>query len=327
MHILFVDDDPDIRTLAIRAVLQEFPEAEVREATELASLERALRDRAPDILVTDLDLRWTDGFAVFDRVKAANSHCCTVMFTGTGSEELAVKAIRHGFDDYVVKGTHQLRRLATAVRAAYDRNQELRRHSENRELVLKELYHRLHNNLQMMISLLRMTEKTLESQRDREQIADLGRRIQALSALQEEFYRSEDFRRVNVAGFLERLARNLVGLAGRRVTLSCDLEEADLLVDVAVPFGLMANEIITNALKHAFPGGREGRLSLRLKRLDGQLDLTVSDDGAGLVGNMNVAGSGGLGMRLIRRLADQIGAEVSFEGSEAGTTCRISIPT
>jgi two-component sensor histidine kinase len=327
MHILFVDDDPDIRTLAIRAVLQEFPDAEVHEATELASLERVLRERAPDILVTDLDLRWTDGFAVFDRVKAANPHCCTVMFTGTGNEELAVKAIRHGFDDYVVKGTHQLRRLATAVRAARDRNQELRRHSENRELVLKELYHRLHNNLQIVISLLRMTEKTLESQHDREQLADIGRRIQALSALQEEFYRSEDFRRVNVAGFLERLARNLVGLAGGRVTLSCDLEQADLLVDVAVPFGLMANEIITNALKHAFPDRRTGLLSLRLKRLGGRLDLTVSDDGAGLVGDMNVAGSGGLGMRLIRRLADQIGAEVSFEGSEAGTTCRISIPT
>jgi len=326
MHILFVDDDPDIRTLAIRAVLQEFPDAEVREATELASLERALREHAPDILVTDLDLRWTDGFAVFDRVKAVNPHCCTVMFTGTGNEELAVRAIRHGFDDYVVKGTHQLRRLSTAVRAAHDRNRELRRHSENRELVLKELYHRLHNNLQIIISLLRMTEKTLESRRDREQLADLGRRVQALSALQEEFYRSEDFRHVNVAGFLERLARNLVGLAGGRVTLSCDLEEMDMPVDVAVPFGLMANEIITNALKHAFPEGRTGHLSVRLARAEGPLELTIADDGAGYAWNMQAEGSG-LGMRLVRRLADQIGAEVSFEGSGAGTACRISIPT
>jgi two-component sensor histidine kinase len=325
MHILFVDDDPDIRTLAIRAVLQEFPDAQISEATELASLERALHERAPEILVTDLDLRWTDGFAVFDRVKAANPHCCTVMFTGTGSEELAVRAIRHGFDDYVVKGAHQLRRLATAARTAHDRNQELRRHSENRELVLKELYHRLHNNLQMVISLLRMTEKTLESQRDREQIADLGRRVQALSALQEEFYRSEDYRRVNVAGFVDRLARNLVGLAGGRVTLSCDLDETDMPVDAAVPFGLMANEIITNALKHAFPEGRTGHLSVRLARAGKRLDLTITDDGVGYAGNMRTEGSG-LGMRLVRRLADQIGAEVSFEANGTGTTCRIGIP-
>ena len=143
------------------------------------------------------------------------------MFTGTGSEELAVKAIRHGFDDYVVKGTHQLRRLAMPVRAAHDRSRELRRHSENRDLVLKELYHRLHNNLQIVISLLRLTEKAMASEEDRQQLADLGQRIQALSALQEEFYRSENFRHVNVAGFLDRLARGLVGLAGDRVTLAC----------------------------------------------------------------------------------------------------------
>jgi len=326
MHILFVDDDPDIRTLAIRAVLQEFPDAQVREATDLPSLDRAVGEHAPDILVTDLDLRWTDGFRVFDAVKAVNPDCCTVMFTGTGNEELAVRAIRQGFDDYVVKGTHQLRRLAAAVRAAHDRNQEIRRHSENRELVLKELYHRLHNNLQIVISLLRMTERTIESQRDREQLADLGRRVQALSAVQEEFYRSEDFRQVNIAGFLERLARNLVGLAAGHVTLSCDLNETEIPIDVAVPFGLMANEIITNALKHAFPEGRTGHLSVGLTQAAGRLQLTVADDGAGYAESMHTEGSG-LGMRLVRRLAEQIDGEVSFEGGGTGTTCRISIPT
>ncbi|MEZ0168314.1 sensor histidine kinase [Microvirga sp. TS319] len=194
-----------------------------------------------------------------------------------------------------------------------------------RELVLKELHHRLHNNLRIVISLLRITEKTLENQRDREQLADLGQRIQALSALQEEFYRSEDFRRVNVAGFLERLARNLIGLAGGRVTLSSDLEEAEMLIDLAVPFGLMANEVITNALKHAFPDGRTGHLSVRLTQAEERLDLTVADDGAGYAGSMRTEGSG-LGMRLVRRLAGQIGAEMSFEGTGTGTICRIGIP-
>ena len=97
-------------------------------------------------------------------------------------------------------------------------------------------------------------------------------------------------------------------------------------VDVSVPFGLMANEIITSALKHAFPGGRTGLLSVRLARTDRWLDLTIADDGAGYAGSMQAEGSG-LGMRLVRRLADQIGAEVSFAGNGAGTTCRIGIPT
>jgi two-component sensor histidine kinase len=110
------------------------------------------------------------------------------------------------------------------------------------------------------------------------------------------------------------------------VTLSCDLGEADLPVDVAVPFGLMANEIITNALKHAFPDDRRGHLSVRLARAEKRLDLTLADDGVGSAVSMQAGGSG-LGMRLVRRLADQIGAEVTFEGNGAGTTCRINLPT
>jgi two-component sensor histidine kinase len=249
------------------------------------------------------------------------------MFTGTGNEELAVRAIKHGFDDYVVKGTKQLRRLATAVRIAYDRSRELRELGENRNLVLKELYHRLHNNLQIVISLLRTTEKAIQNPSDREQLADLRQRIQALSALQEEFYRSEDFRRVDFAAFLERVAGNLIGPAGGRVRLTSRLDAVELPVDLAVPFGLIANEIITNALKHAFPDDHTGDLSMTLEAKSDRVVLTIADNGAGSTGDPDrSAETPGLGMRLVRRLAEQVEGEVSFERSEAGAICRISVP-
>jgi len=326
MRILFVDDDPDTRALAIRAVAQEFPDADIQEAPDLNGLDDLLREQAPDILVTDYDLRWSDGIAVFDKVKAANPFCCTVMFTGTGSEELAVRALKHGFDDYVVKGAKQLRRLATAVRSAYDRGRELLELSENRDLVLKELYHRLHNNLQIVISLLRMTEKAITNPSDREQLADLQRRIQALSALQEEFYRSDDFRRVDFAAFIERLAGSLAGLSGGRVRLALRLQAVELPVDLAVPFGLIANEVLTNSLKHAFPDDRTGQVSVTLEAAANRAVLTVADDGAGYPEDLDLSAASGVGMRLIRRLTDQIEGEVSFERSEAGATCRISVP-
>jgi two-component sensor histidine kinase len=327
MRILFVDDDPDTRVLAIRAVAQEFPDADFQEAPDLTTLDDVLRERAPDILVSDFDLRWSDGIAVFDRVKASNPLCCTVMFTGTGNEELAVRALKRGFDDYVVKGATQLRRLAMAVRSAYDRRRQLLELGESRDLVLKELYHRLHNNLQIVISLLRMTEKATSNGTDREQLADLGRRIQALSALQEEFYRSEDFRRVDFAAFIERLAVSLTGLTGGRVRLAPRLETMELPVDLAVPFGLIANEILTIALKHAFPDGRTGHLSVALERAADRAVLTIADDGAGYPGDLDLsAAASSLGMRVIRRLADQVEGEVSFERGEAGAICRISVP-
>ena len=326
MRILFVDDDPDTRVLAIRAVAQEFPDAAIIEAADLASLDGVLREQTPDILVTDFDLRWSDGIVVFDRVKAVNPHCCAVMFTGTGSEELAVRAIKRGFDDYLVKGARQLRRLAMAVRSAYERRRELRELGENRDLLLKELYHRLHNNLQIVISLLRMTEKAMANASDREQLADLQRRIQALIALQEEFYRSEDFRRVDFAAFLERLGGSLAGLAGGRVRLEPKLDPMELPIDLALPFGLIANEILTNALKHAFPDERAGRLSVTLQAVRGRAVLTIADDGAGYPAALDPNAAPGLGMRLVRRLADQVEGDVSFERGEAGALCRISIP-
>ena len=325
MRILFVDDDPDTRALAIRAVTHEFPNATIREAMDLTSLDEVLQERPPEILVTDFDLRWTDGIQIFDRVKAANPLCCTVMFTGTGNEELAVRALKHGFDDYVVKGSKQLRRLAITVRSAYERNNRLRELGESRDLVLKELYHRLHNNLQLVISLLRMTEKTLGNESDRQQIADLGRRIQALSALQEEFYRSEDFRRVNFSSFLERLARNLLEPSGGRIEFTAELNLVELPVDLAVPLGLIANEILNATLKHASPDDRPGHLSMRLDQIAETLILRISGDGTGSGEDPETAKTG-LGMRLIQRLATQIEGEVSLEGHTAGAAWQVSVP-
>ena len=325
MRILFVDDDPDTRALAIRAVAQEFPNAAIREASDLASLDEVLLERPPEILVTDFDLRWTDGITIFDRVKAANPLCCTVMFTGTGNEELAVRALKHGFDDYVVKGSKQLRRLAVTVRSAYERNNRLRELGESRDLVLKELYHRLHNNLQLVISLLRMTEKSLGSESDRQQIADLGRRIQALSTLQEEFYRSQDFRRVDFSSFLERLARNQLEPLGRRIDLEAELGLVELPVDLAVPLGLIANEILTSTLKHASTDDRPGHLSMQLEQTAEMLILRISDDGIG-PGKSLEPSKLDLGMRLIQRLATQIEGEVSFERHTAGASWQVSVP-
>src|SRR3712207_2465851 len=107
MRILFADDDPDTRALAIRALRQEFPDAEVVEASDRQSLDDALGGGTVAILIADFDLRWIDGFEVLERTKAAHPDCVAVMFTGTGNEELAVRAMKAGFDDYVVKAPGQ----------------------------------------------------------------------------------------------------------------------------------------------------------------------------------------------------------------------------
>ncbi|HEY8382517.1 MAG TPA: histidine kinase dimerization/phosphoacceptor domain -containing protein [Microvirga sp.] len=324
MRALFVDDDPDTRALAIRALSQEIEGLEPREAMDLESLDRSLAEAVPDILVTDYDLRWATGFDVFERVKSASPACATVMFTGTGNEELAVKAIKAGFDDYVVKGPRQLKRLAVSARLAYERGERGRSLEESRDLVLRELYHRLHNNLQIVISLLRLTERTIRDEGDRQRIADLRQRIQALSALQEEFYRSNDFRRVDFGSYLTRLAGGLVAFEAVRVALEVAADPLELPVDVAVPLGLVANELITNALKHAFPDGRPGTLSVSLRRENGSALLTIADDGPGF--DPERASGNGLGRKLVHRLIDQINGSIAYERLPTGMACHVTTP-
>lgn len=125
MRVVVADDDPDTRTLAVRALAQEWPELDAIEIAGPADLDAALNTE-PTLLITDYDLHWINGFAIYERMKAAHPACHAIMFTGTGNEELAVRAIKAGFDDYIVKNRKQLKRLAATARIVVERGQETR---------------------------------------------------------------------------------------------------------------------------------------------------------------------------------------------------------
>lgn len=323
MRVIVADDEPDTRALCARALVQECPEIDVVEVGGPADLDEALK-LAPHLLITDYDLHWIDGFVIFERVKAEHPACHAIMFTGTGNEELAVRAMKAGFDDYLVKSNSQLRRLATTARIVIERGRERRVLAQNRDLVLAELYHRLHNNLQIVISLIRETEKRLQSAADRRLLSDLRGRIQALSQLQEQFYRSPDYSRVAFGGFLSDLAVALVGLASPRVSLVEEISPVELPVDVAVPLGLLANELLSNAIQHAF-SDQQGQLSVGLRREQDHVLLTVADDGIGLFEERTGDGRG-WGLHLVERLAQQIDGRVVREAREPGTAFMIRVP-
>lgn len=317
MRILFVDDDPDTRALARRSVMQEFPDAQAVEAADRAGLAAALAAGPLHILVSDFDLGWIDGFEVFTMTREAHPGCIAVMFTGTGNEEMAVRAMKAGFDDYVVKAPGQLKRLAASVRVAWDRHAERTLLRENRELIRQELYHRLHNNLQLVISLMALTLRGVTDPPTRREVRNLMRRIQSLSLLQESFYRSDDLRHIDIAGFI-------VGLAEERreatpgLDVDVRVEPLDVPVDRAVPLGLIANEMIMlYAPKPDAPAG--GVLSVSLRGGNGRAELAV--EARGLDAALTQAG---LGLDLIKRLASQLDAEVAHDASADAITTRLS---
>jgi two-component sensor histidine kinase len=324
MRILVADDDPDTRALVARALHQEFSDAVLREIVDDADLNKALAEATADMLITDYDLRWTNGLDIFQRARTAYPECCAIMFTGTGNEALAVRAIKDGFDDYIVKAPQQFKRLATSARAACGRAAERRKLRESQDVLLKELYHRLHNNLQLVISLMRLTETSLPDAASRALIKDLGQRIQSLALLQEQFYRADDFRRVDFRAFLQGIISDLHAPGGGSLTFETVLEDVEIPVNVAVPLGLIANELVMNVIKHAFPEDREGRVTVLFERRGSNVTLSIGDNGIGLRQSKNAARDG-LGTKIISRLAAQIDAEVSFESRETGTQCRIKL--
>lgn len=118
LRVLLVDDNPDDRMLALRALQREIPNLKAAEIVDDASLDRAIEQGGFDLVLTDFQLRWSDGLAVLRKVKKTWPNCPVVMFTGTGSEEIAVEAMKLGLDDYVIKSPRHFSRLPAAAQNA-----------------------------------------------------------------------------------------------------------------------------------------------------------------------------------------------------------------
>lgn len=204
----------------------------------------------------------------------------------------------------------------------------LRRSLAEKEMLLGEVHHRVRNNLQVVLSLIRLEASRLDDD-GAGRMQALSQRISALGQLHEQLYRSGEFGRVDLPTYLGDLARTLVEVhrGTREVEMRLDVEPMECDLDTALPLGLLANELVTNSLKHAFPDGRPGRIDIALRRAGPEVVFEVADDGAGAASAAVPDGpvrSKSLGRQLIRSLARQLGGEpVRADGP--GTRIRVAI--
>jgi PAS domain S-box-containing protein len=184
-----------------------------------------------------------------------------------------------------------------------------------KELLLKEIYHRVKNNLQMVVSLLTLQARNAGNAAAQAALRDSAHRMRSMALVHEQLYQSGDLTVIDFAQYAQQLVHQIVeaqGEAAVRVPLKSDIAAIDVGIETAVPLGLIVNELVSNAYKHAFPDGRHGRIDLRLeKRDDGQVELAVADDGIGLPAGFDPARSRSLGLRLVLSLAEQLGASLS----------------
>ena len=197
-----------------------------------------------------------------------------------------------------------------------------------KELLLREIHHRVKNNLQTVSSLLSIQGRGITDEKAREAVNDSRLRVKSMALIHQDLYREGDLTGVQMSDYVAKLANGLVTSYGMadRVQLDLRVRPINLDVDTAVPIGLILNELITNALKYAWPDGRPGRLQVSMaEERDGQLLVDVIDDGIGMKDGAHVAEGGtGFGLGMIRTFASKLKAEYTITG-ENGMAVRLVV--
>ncbi len=204
--------------------------------------------------------------------------------------------------------------------------QRLRDAFEEKAVLLKEVYHRVKNNLQIVSSLISLQARNLPEKAAREALARGEARIHSMALVHEQLYRSENLATLNAAGYLDTLAHYLRSQFGGTAQLRVECDAVALGMDQAIPCGLIVTELVTNASRHAFPDGRSGAIKVSLTRSRAQremLVLEVADDGIGLPPGFEHEQRSSLGWVLVQSLAKQLGGQVTVL-RERGTMVRIS---
>ncbi len=210
------------------------------------------------------------------------------------------------------------------------RNTTERREAEEarkKEVLLKEIHHRVKNNLQVISSLLYLQSKRVEDQRVVEMFNESSNRIKSMSLIHQKLYQSQNAATIDFNEYIRDLTDALFSSYGARrdvVRLTLHIDGTVLNVDTAIPCGLIVNELVSNSLKYAFPEGRQGQVYVSLRRDgDDHFTLIVGDTGIGLPKGFDYQESPSLGLKLVHTLVDQMGGTVELD-REGGTEFRIT---
>ena len=198
------------------------------------------------------------------------------------------------------------------------------RNTEQKEVLLREIHHRVKNNLAIVISLLNFQLRNNTNEELTRMIIDIQLRIRSMALIHEHLYRSENLDRIPLASYIESLAYMiLTAFSGRRINLVKDLDVMDVSIETALPIGLIINELLTNAFKYAFPGGSEGDIRITLKKEEDQMcSLVVEDNGVGLPASSTLDNEKSLGLYIVGLLVEQLDGNVNIV-RDKGTSFQI----
>lgn len=204
------------------------------------------------------------------------------------------------------------------------RTADLQAALEAKSLLLHEVDHRVKNNLTMIGSLLRLQARSIADPTISAKLETMLERVDALATVHRRLYQSEDITRFDVGAFAENLVSDVIGSSGRTdIAITADIAPVEVPSNKAAALGLVLNEVLTNAVKHAYADGRSGTIRLRTRVEDGIGTIAVCDDGPGIA---EPPPATGMGRTLIARLSRQVGAVASWSDAAPGTCVSLRFP-
>jgi two-component sensor histidine kinase len=206
-------------------------------------------------------------------------------------------------------------------------NENLSIEVHEKEILLKEIHHRVKNNLQVISSLFNLQARQVRETGTLQILRDSQTRVRSMALIHEKLYQSKNLARINFGEYVQSLSADLFHSYQRTlggIELKVQVDEVFLDLDQAIPCGLILNELMTNALKYAFPGGRQGTIKVELHNGSGDMvTLLVMDDGVGLPSDLDIHKTNTLGWQLINSLVAQLSGTLSIENTN-GTCCGIT---
>ncbi len=180
---------------------------------------------------------------------------------------------------------------------------------KEKEVLLREIHHRVKNNMQVISSLLKLQSRNVKDKQQIEMLKESQNRIKAMALIHEKLYRSKDLANIDFNDYIKNLINDLFlsyKVSTGKVALKMNIETVSFGIDTAIPCGLIVNELVSNSLKYAFPEGKDGEIKISLRTLEeGDIELIVSDDGIGVPKDLDFRNTESLGLRLITNLTEK----------------------
>ncbi|RPI66271.1 MAG: hypothetical protein EHM47_17040, partial [Ignavibacteriales bacterium] len=206
--------------------------------------------------------------------------------------------------------------------------EQLKNSLKQKETLLKEVHHRIKNNLQIIISILNLQSYYIKDPQALEIFRQSQNRIRSMALIHEKLYKTENLNSINLGNYVSDVVRHLYSTYSTNkdvVDISLDLDNIYLDSNTAISFGLILNELVSNSLKYAFPGDRKGNIKIIARKESPNMLFELSDNGVGFPSDIDFRNTTSLGLQLVNTLVDQLNGELVMSNKQ-GTTFRIGIP-